>query len=290
MSLPPLTNSQLESMYARALRLYPETFRYSHADSMRQAFRDALRDASLPQRQLLPLILRDYLNSIVKEHLSMLRDTFARPALVFNALILAVLATGLALALYAIPQQVLRQGANDPQIALAGDLVAKLEQGVAPAVAVPAAGLDMARSLTPFVIVYDDQGRPLASQAQVNGQTPAPPQGVFDYVRQHGEERLSWQPILGTTSNKDEKTALNGGMALQRSHGLRIAAVIQRVQLANGNSAGFVLAGRNMREVEAREQQVSQMAGFTWICMLGVILVGTLAFGWYTRPRVVQAA
>jgi len=290
MSLPPLTNSQLESMYARALRLYPETFRYSHAGSMRQAFRDALRDASLPQRQLLPLILRDYLNSIVKEHLSMLRDTFARPALVFNALILAVLATGLALALYAIPQQVLRQGANDPQIALAGDLVAKLEQGVAPAVAVPAAGLDMARSLTPFVIVYDDQGRPLASQAQVNGQTPAPPQGVFDYVRQHGEERLSWQPILGTTSNKDEKTALNGGMALQRSHGLRIAAVIQRVQLANGNSAGFVLAGRNMREVEAREQQVSQMAGFTWICMLGVILVGTLAFGWYTRPRVVQAA
>lgn len=290
MSLPPLTDSQLESMYARALRLYPETFRYAHADSMRQAFRDALRDASLPQRQLLPLILRDYLNSIVKEHLSMLRDTFARPALVFNALILAVLATGLALALYAIPQQVLRQGANDPQIALAGDLVAKLEQGVAPAVAVPAAGLDMARSLTPFVIVYDDQGRPLASQAQVNGQTPAPPQGVFDYVRQHGEERLSWQPILGTTSNKDEKTALNGGMALQRSHGLRIAAVIQRVQLANGNSAGFVLAGRNMREVEAREQQVSQMAGFTWICMLGVILVGTLAFGWYTRPRVVQAA
>ena len=290
MSLPPLTNSKLESMYARALRLYPETFRYAHADSMRQAFRDALRDASLPQRQLLPLILRDYLNSIVKEHLSMLRDTFARPALVFNALILAVLATGLALALYAIPQQVLRQGANDPQIALAGDLVAKLEQGVAPAVAVPAAGLDMARSLTPFVIVYDDQGRPLASQAQVNGQTPAPPQGVFDYVRQHGEERLSWQPILGTTSNKDEKTALNGGMALQRSHGLRIAAVIQRVQLANGNSAGFVLAGRNMREVEAREQQVSQMAGFTWICMLGVILVGTLAFGWYTRPRVVQAA
>jgi len=290
MSLPPLTNSQLESMYARALRLYPETFRYAHADSMRQAFRDALRDASLPQRQLLPLILRDYLNSIVKEHLSMLRDTFARPALVFNALILAVLATGLALALYAIPQQVLRQGANDPQIALAGDLVAKLEQGVAPAVAVPAAGLDMARSLTPFVIVYDDQGRPLASQAQVNGQTPAPPQGVFDYVQQHGEERLSWQPILGTTSNKDEKTALNGGMALQRSHGLRIAAVIQRVQLANGNSAGFVLAGRNMREVEAREQQVSQMAGFTWICMLGVILVGTLAFGWYTRPRVVQAA
>jgi hypothetical protein len=48
---------------------------------------------------------------------------------------------------------------------------------------------------------------------------------------------------------------------------------------------GFVLAGRNLREVEAREEQVGQMAGLTWIGMLGVILVGTAVFGWYTRPR-----
>ena len=289
MSFPARSTSRFESFYARALRLYPERFRYSHAESMRQAFRDALRDDSLPQRQLIPLILRDFFTSILKEHLTMLRDTFARPALIFNALILCVLATGLALALYSIPQQVLRQGANDPQIAMADDLVAKLEQGITPSQAVPAAGLDMARSLTPFVIVYDDQGRPLASQAELNGQTPAPPQGVFDYVRQHGEERVSWQPILGATSNRDEKYPLNGGMALQHSHGIRIAAVIQRVQLANGNPGGFVLAGRNMREVEDREQQVRQMAGLTWIGMLGVILLGSAAFGWYTRPRPVLA-
>jgi len=289
MNLPALTNARLESAYSLVLRLYPESFRYAYAEAMRQTFRDALRDASVPQRQLIPLIVRDSLTSIVKEHLIMLRDTFARPALIINALILAVLATGLALALYAIPQQVLRQGANDPQIALAGDLVAKLEKGVAPSEAVPAAGLDMARSLTPFVIVYDDQGRPLASQAELNGQTPAPPQGVLDYVRQHGEERVSWQPVLGTTSNKEEKSALSGGMALQRTHGVRIAAVIQRVQLANGSPGGFVLAGRNMREVEAREAKVRQMAAFTWICMLGVILFGTVAFGWYTRPRAVLA-
>jgi Tfp pilus assembly protein PilN len=48
---------------------------------------------------------------------------------------------------------------------------------------------------------------------------------------------------------------------------------------------GFVLAGRNMREVEAREEQVGQMAGLTWIGMLGVILIGTVVFGWWTRPR-----
>jgi hypothetical protein len=48
---------------------------------------------------------------------------------------------------------------------------------------------------------------------------------------------------------------------------------------------GFLFAGRNMREVEAREDQAGQMAGLTWIGMLGVILVGTVVFGWYTRPR-----
>jgi len=124
--------------------------------------------------------------------------------------------------------------------------------------------VDIVRSLSPFVIAYDDQGRPLASQAQLDGKTPAPPNGVFNYVRQHGEERISWQPVLG------------------REHGVRIAAVIKRV---NGPQPGFVLAGRNMREVEAREHQVEQLAGLAWIAMLGLIFLGTVAFGWTTRQK-----
>jgi hypothetical protein len=271
-----MTTARFESLYAYALRFYPSTFRERYAASMRQALRDALGDNSLPRRTLIPLVLRDLVTSLTKEHLAMLRDIFARPALVFNALILTALASGLALALYAIPQQVLRLGADDPQIAMATDVVASLEKsgpagmlqpGALPAIAGGSAQVDMARSLTPFIIVYDGQGLPLASQAYLNGQTPIPPSGVFDNVRQHGEARISWQPILG------------------RENGVHIAAVIQRIQGSNGAAAGFVLAGRNMREVEAREQQVRQMAGATWIGMLGVILVGTAAFGWYTRPR-----
>jgi hypothetical protein len=254
----------LERIYAQALRLYPARFRAAHGAAMRQTFRDALRDRSLSRRALIPLVLRDLLTSLAKEHLAMLRDTFLRPALLFNAVVLAAISTVLALALYSIPQQVLRQGANDPQIQLAGDLAARLEQGVAPAEAVPAGSVDIARSLSPFVIAYDDQGQPLGSNAQLNGQTPTPPKGVFEYTRIHGEERISWQPVLG------------------REHGVRIAAVIERV---NGPQPGFVLAGRNMREVEAREQQVEQMAGLAWIAMLGLIFLGTVAFGWTTRQK-----
>jgi hypothetical protein len=265
----PAISGRGERLYALALRLYPERFREAHGPAMRQTFRDALNDSKLPRRVLIPMVLWDLAASLAKEHVAMLRDTFARPALLYNALVLTGLSTGLALALYAIPQQVLRQGANDPQIAMATDLVAVFErgdmadlirQGAMPAVAGGSGGVDMAYSLSPFVIVYDDQGRPLASQAQLDGKAPAPPAGVFDFVRLHGEERLSWQP----------------------RHGVRIAAVVQRV---GGAHPGFVLAGRSLREVEAREEQVRQMAGLTWIGMLGVILVGTAVFGWYTRPK-----
>lgn len=273
MSLPAVSNSQLEAIYLRVLRLYPESFRYAHAESMRQAFRDALRDASLARRQLIPLIVRDFLTSILKEHLTMLRDTFARPALIFNALILAVLATGLALALYAIPQQVLRQGANDPQIQMATDVASILDRygvtdGLHQGALLNSGGVvDMSRSLSPFLIVYNDQGQPLGSNVQLDGKTPTLPAGVFAYTKSHREDRVTWEPIPG-------------------SHTVRIAAIVERVE---GNQPGFVLAGRNMREVEARVEQVRQMAAVTWICMLGVILFGTVAFGWYTRPRAILA-
>ncbi|MGD0901542.1 MAG: hypothetical protein ABR924_01245 [Terracidiphilus sp.] len=265
----PTTANRLDRLYALALCLYPAPFRRGYELAMRQAFRDALRDRTLSRRTLVPLVVRDLVTSLAKEHLAMLRDTFARPALVFNAVVLTALATGLALALYAIPQQVLRQGANDPQIAMAtdlvaalerGDLAATLQQGGLPAVAGGLGAVDMAHSLSPFVIVYDDRGHTLASQALLDGKAPVPPAGIFDYVRTHGEDRFSWQP----------------------RRGVRVAAVMQRVGDAH---PGFVLAGRNMREVEAREEQVGQMAGLTWIGMLGVILIGTVVFGWWTRPR-----
>jgi hypothetical protein len=256
--------ARFDALYAAALYLYPPPFRAEYGPAMRRVFRDGLADGSIPRRALLRLVIRDLIISIAREHLAMLRDTFTRPALVFNALVLAGISTVLALALYAIPQQVLRQDANDPQLQLAGDLAVRLEQGAAPAEAVPAGQVDMARSLSPFVIVYDDQGRPLASQAQLNGATPAPPAGVFDYVRQHREERVSWQPVLGSV------------------HPVRIAAVVLRVEHLAGGSAGFVLAGRSLVQVEEREAQVGQMARLAWFAMLGLILAGTIGFGWWS--------
>lgn len=261
-----MSSQQLQALYSRALRLYPAAFREAYAEPMRQSIRDALADTSLSRRKLVPLILRDLLTSLLKEHFAMLRETYSRPALVFNAFVLAGISTVLALALYVIPQQVLRNGANDPQIEMATNLAARLDtSGVTTGLqqgALSSSGgvVDMARSLSPFLIVYDDQGRALGSNTQLDGQTPVLPKGVFDYVRAHGEERVSWQP----------------------ARGVRVAAVVERV---NGNQPGFVLAGRSLREVEMREKQVWQMASLTWLVMLALIVVGTAAVGWMTRGK-----
>lgn len=263
---------RIARLYALALRLYPSRFRAEYAEPMHRAFRDALADGAVTRRSLFAIVTRDIVTSLFKEHIAMLRTTYGRPALLFNAVILAGIATGVALALYAIPQQVLRTGADDPQIQMATDLAARLNQvGVTNGlhqVALPTTVVDMAQSLSPFLIVYDDQGRALGSNAQLNGVTPVPPSGVFDYVRTHGEERLSWQPVRG-------------------SHGVRIAAVVERV---NGPQPGFVLAGRSMREVQARIEHVKNLAGLTWIGMVGLILVGTVVYGYWTRPAAMTAA
>jgi hypothetical protein len=270
MAAPTFPHSRIEQIYARALRLYPRSFRARYAEPMQRALRDSLADPAIAPHTLLRILLKDLFTSLVKEHFAMLRDTFGRPALIFNALVLSGIATLLALALYAIPQHVLRSGANDPQIQMATDMAAVLEKygvtdGLLQGALLKSSGgvVDLRRSLSPFLIVYDDKGQPVGSTAQLDGQTPTPPSGVFDFVRTHGEERISWQPI-------------------GRGRGVRIAAVVERV---NGTQPGFVLSGRSMREVQARIGDVKMMAGLTWLGMLCLIVIGTIAYAIYTRPK-----
>ncbi len=322
----------------------------------------------------------------------MLRETYLRPAVIINALVLTAIATVLALAIYVIPQQVLRQGANDPQIELAENLARSLKSGVpvemalpmdamnaapnksyffitsdgkglpgtpptdltgkfpplppppgvqqnveirekkngdlsAPgglqkqvrtmtfqtdgkaspkvkitgsqntqgntpqnmqsdveelgdgqtqvdggkstfAVTIPDDSIDMAQSLSPFLIAYDAQGNPVGTQAKLNGKIPAPPKGVFENVRSNGEERFSWEP----------------------QPGVRIAAVMLHIPAGANVKEGFVVAGRSLREVEVREKQLGQLAFINWLVMMGLIVVGMLAFGYFTRAKVTIAA
>ncbi len=115
---------------------------------------------------------------------------------------------------------------------------------------VPTEKVDIAKSLAPYITVFDATGKTIASSAQLNGQIPTIPSGVFDYVRQHGEDRITWQP----------------------QPGVRSAVVVTQFQ---GPNSGFVLAGRSLREVEIREDDILHIVELGWLAMLLVSLLAT---------------
>jgi hypothetical protein len=161
---------------------------------------------------------------------------------------LAVVITLLSGLLYATVQQVLRMNANDPQIQIAEDTATALASGKPISSIVPNAQIDIATSLAPYVIVFDNSGKAIASSGLLHNQLPSVPSGVFDYVRQNGEDRITWQP----------------------EPGVRSATVVTRY---GGAQPGFVMAGRSLRESENRTDQLGVIIGFGWLGTLFAALV-----------------
>jgi hypothetical protein len=155
---------------------------------------------------------------------------------------LAVVIVAMSGLVYLTLQQVLRQGANDPQIQLSEDLAASLTSSKSPSAEFPAYQVEISTSLAPFVMIFDDDGKLLVSNALLDGNPPQYPAGVFEYVRQHGQDRVTWQP----------------------REGVRQATVFTRYIGPAGS--GFVVAGRSLREVEERS------TFFLQVCAIACIL------------------
>jgi hypothetical protein len=165
---------------------------------------------------------------------------------------LAIIVAGLCGLVYLTVQQSLRMAANDPQIQMAEDAANILNGGASADSVIPATKVELANSLAPFIIVFDDFGKVLASSATLHGSVPVYPSGVLDYTRQHGEDRVTWQP----------------------ENGVRMATVVVRYD------NGFVLAGRSLREVEIRESNIEKISGiamlFIWAVTLFILVLGEL--------------
>lgn len=177
---------------------------------------------------------------------------------------IAIVTTALCALVYGVVQQSLRQGANDPQIQLAEDGAATLTNGQAIQAVVPTTTVNVARSLAPFVMVFDAQGQVVASSGDLHGQPPSLPFGVLDNAMENGENRVTWEPETG----------------------VRIASVV--VPYTVNGSTGYVLAGRSLREVEDRELQTELYAGAVWVAALFGTLV-TVALGEFLFARFGQS-
>lgn len=160
----------------------------------------------------------------------------------------ATVATLACLLIAGVIQQDLRQRANDPQVAIAEDAVARLDAGEQPISVVGTGHVDVATSLDPFVVVYDTTGTVLGTDGMLDGAAPVPPAGVLDAARQTGTDRVTWQPRSG----------------------VRVATVVLRW------SGGTVLAGRSLRRVEEMESSIEGLVALGWLAILGASVVVAL--------------
>ncbi|HEY8679719.1 MAG TPA: hypothetical protein VIN01_01575 [Candidatus Dormibacteraeota bacterium] len=169
---------------------------------------------------------------------------------------LAVVATVLAGSAFAIGQQLLRTGANDPQVQLAEDAAAQLQSGAAPSDVIPSATTEIATSLAPWVLVYGPDRKQLAGSARLDGKGVEYPTSVFDNAPAGGRrDEVTWQPRAG----------------------VRAASVVV------GFNGGWVVAGRSLRLVEEREDALGQLAIAGWLAALVATALAVAATGLVAR-------
>ena len=175
----------------------------------------------------------------------------------------AVALTALSGLTYLAVQQSYRNGLDDPQVQLAQDGAARLDAGAAPASLVTSSTIEAQDSLAPFVAVFGADDALLASGATIAGMPPQPPTGVLATARSAGRDRVTWQPRPG----------------------VRIASVSFAAK-----DGRVVLAGRNMREVEARIDDLTKITALAWVAALVAVLVAVLGVeGFGARLRRKQA-
>ena len=156
--------------------------------------------------------------------------------------------TVILLLIYAAVQQTYRTGANDPQIQMARDIAASLKEKRSSEHIFPADSIDIAKSLGVFAVLYDSNSRPIKSSGFINGKIPQLPAGIFDFVKSHGEDMITWQP----------------------QPGIRMAMVVAAVLSPN---VSFVAVGRSLNEVEIRESNLLSMVIISWLICIGIIII-----------------
>jgi hypothetical protein len=269
-------NPFLFALYRLLLRFYPSRLRLRYQDEMLQSVRDACAERRGRAPRFWLRLFADLLTSSIKEHLLMIRDQAVARPVFFHALILGLILTMMGGAAAVAFQQLLRRGADEPQIQMADDYAAGLASGQMPSDVIPrpsaivltpqvverggqdrsidpliqvVGGVDIGRSLQPFAVVYDDSGKPIFFNGVLDEAVPTPPQGVFNYLRSHSRDKFTWQP----------------------RRGVRIAAVARRV---DGPHPGFVLVGRSLTLVEEQEGLLYHATFIGWFVLVGLLIAG----------------
>ncbi len=246
---PPTQN--LLALYRAALCLYPRRLRFVYRDQILQAACDAYAEHRAHPIRFWTDLFVDLCKSSLKEHLLMTRDAAIRRPILYHALSLGLILTFMGGAAAVTMQQMLRRGADHPQIEMGRRYAHAIAAGQKPADLLPASRIDLQNSLEPFAIFYTENGVPIASTASLNNAVPAPPAGTFDYARKYQLDSITWQP----------------------QPGVRIASVLRHV---DGPNPCFVLTGRSLFLVEQQEDALRRGTFITWFVLMTLLALGAL--------------
>jgi hypothetical protein len=255
--------------YAHAIQLiYPRHLCDRYHGQMLQTARDADRERTYRALHFWACLYTDLVRSSLQEHTRMFRNELLARPIFFHTVVLAAILTICGAVSALTFQQMLRRGANQPQVQMADQFVSELSNGRPPAEVISSRKVELRDSLEPFAIYYNEAGIPIASSGTLNSKVPTPPSGVFDYVRHHGSDTVTWQP----------------------QRGVRIAAVLRPVY---GPNPGYILTGRSLRVVEEQENMFWKMTFSVWFGLLAVLACGAVllnhAQNARSRPMATQA-
>ena len=158
----------------------------------------------------------------------------------------AAVLTLLCLLVYGAVQQSFRQSANDLQFQLAQDAVNAINRGADPKLLTGTQRLDLAFTLSPYVLIYDVNGNPVSNNITLHGQIPKPPAGALNDARNNGINSVTWQPDAGIR----QATVM---MAAKRGY--------------------LVVAGRSLQNTEGHISRLGTMVFLGWIASMIAMLV-----------------
>jgi hypothetical protein len=269
-------NPFLFALYRLLLRFYPSRLRLRYQDEMLQSVRDACAERRGRAPRFWLRLFADLLTSSIKEHLLMIRDQAVARPVFFHALILGLILTMMGGAAAVAFQQLLRRGADEPQIQMADDYAAGLASGQMPSDVIPrpsaivltpqvverggqdrsidpliqvVGGVDIGRSLQPFAVVYDDSGKPIFFNGVLDQAVPTPAPGRL---------QLSSQPLPGQ---------VHLAASPRRPHRCR--------RTPRGRAASrFRLVGRSLTLVEEQEGLLYHATFIGWFVLVGLLIAG----------------
>lgn len=141
---------------------------------------------------------------------------------------------------YVAVQQNLRMSANDTQAEIAGNVELSLGEGTPYKFFSSTHPVEIGKSLTPYVLLYDLDGKPLGGNAALNGNYPIPPKEIFTYLLTHHEDRFTWEPKPGVRE-----------------------AVVARFH--SGTNPAYIIVSRSLAEVESHIKQLLHLTLVLWI-------------------------